>query len=90
MSQIDNIASHLPSLKRKLTIWAIRSVIVVAAAYAIVAMHGPAWLITVAWVYVGATLVLAFVMSWFAQRLIARSQAQNASAASEAGKPDTD
>ncbi|OIP86917.1 MAG: hypothetical protein AUK37_02420 [Rhodobacterales bacterium CG2_30_65_12] len=56
-------AGWMPSRKRKLTIWAIRSLIVVLAAYGIVAMNGPAWLIWVAWAYVALTLVLAFVLT---------------------------
>ena len=57
------LASWMPSRSKKLKIWAIRSVLVVAAAYAIVAMNGPEWLPWAAWAYVALTLVLAFVLT---------------------------
>jgi len=57
------VAAGMPDRKKKLKIWAIRSVIVIAAAYAIVAMHGPSWLIWLGWAYVALTLVLAFVLT---------------------------
>ncbi len=59
----NSLADWMPSRSRKLKIWAIRSVIVIAAAYGIVALNGPAWLIWVAWAYVALTLVLAFVLT---------------------------
>lgn len=57
------LSANLPTRKKKLTIWAIRSVIAVGAAYAIVAMNGPGWLVWAAWAYVAVTLALAFVLS---------------------------
>lgn len=60
---LDVLAESMPSRAKKLKIWAVRSVIVVAAAYAVVAMNGPAWLIWAAWIYVALTLVLAFVLT---------------------------
>jgi len=51
--------SRAERLKR----WAIRSVIVVAVAYGIVYLNGPAWLIWLAWAYVALTLVTAFLLA---------------------------
>ncbi|GKY86148.1 hypothetical protein [Sinisalibacter aestuarii] len=59
----SNLASWMPSRGKKLKIWAIRSVIVVAAAYGIVALNGPGWLIWLAWAYVAVTLVTAFLLT---------------------------
>jgi len=53
-------SSWMPDRRTKLRIWAIRSVIVIAAAYAFVAMGVASWLIWVAWAYVALTLGLAF------------------------------
>jgi hypothetical protein len=57
------LASWMPSRRKKLKIWAIRSVIVVAVAYGIVYLNGPAWLIWFAWAYVALTLVTAFLLT---------------------------
>jgi fatty acid desaturase len=51
------------SRAQRLRRWAIRSVIVVAVAYGIVYLNGPAWLIWLAWAYVALTLVTAFLLS---------------------------
>lgn len=53
----------MPSRKAKLKIWAIRSVVVVVAAYIFVAAGVGAWFIWAAWAYVAVTLVLAFVLT---------------------------
>jgi fatty acid desaturase len=63
LNALSMIAAGMPSRRQKLKIWAIRSVIVIAAAYGIVSLNGPAWLIWLAWAYVALTLVLAFVMT---------------------------
>jgi len=53
----------MPGRKEKLRIWAIRSVIVILAAYLFVRMGVGAWFIWAAWAYVALTLVLAFVLT---------------------------
>ena len=53
----------MPSRKAKLKIWAIRSVIVIVAAYIFVRMGVGSWFIWAAWAYVAVTLVLAFVLT---------------------------
>ena len=53
----------MPSRKAKLKIWAIRSLIVIVAAYIFVRMGVGSWFISVAWAYVALTLVLAFVLT---------------------------
>ncbi len=57
------LTALMPSRKAKLKIWAIRSVIVVLAAYLFVRMGVGAWFIWAAWAYVAVTLVLAFVLT---------------------------
>jgi len=57
------LSAMMPSRKAKLKIWAIRSVIVVVAAYVFVRMGVGPWFIWAAWAYVAATLVLAFVLT---------------------------
>jgi hypothetical protein len=59
----SGLSGWMPSRSRKLKIWAVRSVIVIAAAYGVVALNGPVWLIWAAWAYVALTLVLAFVLT---------------------------
>jgi len=58
-----DLASWMPTRKRKLKIWAVRSVIALALAYGIVSMNGPSWLIWVAWAYVALTLATAFLLT---------------------------
>lgn len=62
-SLTDDLAGWMPTRSKKLKIWAIRSVIVVAAAYGVVAMNGPSWLIWLAWAYVALTLATAFLLT---------------------------
>lgn len=69
-SNLKAAAQSFPDLKKKLKIWAIRSVIVVVLAYVIVAFNGPTWLIWAAWIYVGVTLVTGIAMSLYAQKLL--------------------
>jgi len=57
------LSGLMPSRQKKLKIWAIRSVIVVLAAYLFVRMGVGAWFIWAAWAYVAVTLVLAFVLT---------------------------
>ena len=57
------LSALMPSRRAKLKIWAIRSLIVVVAAYIFVRMGVGAWFIWVAWAYVAVTLVLAFVLT---------------------------
>ena len=57
------LSALMPSRKAKLKIWAIRSVIVIVAAYIFVSVGVGAWFIWAAWAYVAATLVLAFVLT---------------------------
>jgi hypothetical protein len=58
-----DFSTWMPDRKRKLKIWAIRSVVVVLAAYGIVWMNGPSWLIWLAWAYVALTLATAFLLT---------------------------
>ncbi|MCB1328074.1 MAG: hypothetical protein KDK28_00780 [Maritimibacter sp.] len=60
---VGGLTALMPSRKAKLKIWAIRSVIVVLAAYLFVRMGVGAWFIWAAWAYVAVTLVLAFVLT---------------------------
>ena len=53
----------MPSRKAKLKIWAIRSLIVIVAAYLFHRAGVGTWFIWAAWAYVAATLVLAFVLT---------------------------
>ena len=53
----------MPTRKAKLKIWAIRSVIVIVAAYIFVRMGVGSWFLWAAWAYVALTLVLAFVLT---------------------------
>lgn len=80
MSQIESVAASLPSMKRKLAIWAVRSIISVAIAYGVVELNGPGWLIPVAWIYVAASLVIGVAMTLYAQKLVGRSQERDLSA----------
>ena len=57
------LSGLMPSRKAKLKIWAIRSVIVIVAAYIFVAAGVGPWFIWAAWAYVAVTLVLAFVLT---------------------------
>jgi len=52
--------SWMPNRRTKLRIWAIRSLIVIVAAYIFVSLGVASWLIWVAWAYVALTLGLAF------------------------------
>ena len=60
---VGGLTALMPARKTKLKIWAIRSVIVVLAAYLFVRMGVGAWFIWAAWAYVAVTLVLAFVLT---------------------------
>lgn len=55
--------SWMPDRRTKLKIWAIRSVIVIIAAYVFVWAGVASWLIWAAWAYIALTLVLAFVLT---------------------------
>jgi len=57
------LGALMPSRKAKLKIWAIRSGVVIVAAYVFVRMGVGPWFIWAAWAYVGLTLVLAFVLT---------------------------
>ena len=57
------LSALMPSRKAKLKIWAIRSLIVIVAAYIFVRMGVGSWFIWAAWAYVAVTLVLAFVLT---------------------------
>jgi hypothetical protein len=81
---IGVFASSMPSMKKKLVIWAVRSVIAVALAYGIVALNGPGWLIPAAWIYVGVSLLTSVGMVLYAQRLMSRAQARAEAAADAA------
>ncbi len=63
MKSTGTLSALMPSRKAKLKIWAIRSLIVVLAAYLFVRMGVGAWFIWAAWAYVAVTLVLAFVLT---------------------------
>ena len=57
------LSGLMPSRQKKLKIWAIRSVIVIVAAYIFVRMGVGSWFLWVAGAYVALTLVLAFVLT---------------------------
>ena len=57
------LSGMMPSRQKKLKIWAIRSLIVIVAAYLFVRMGVGPWFIWAAWAYVAVTLVLAFVLT---------------------------
>ena len=58
-----SLSGLMPSREKKLKIWAIRSVIVIVAAYIFVAAGVGSWFLWAAWAYVALTLVLAFVLT---------------------------
>ena len=57
------LSGLMPSRQKKLKIWAIRSVIVIVAAYIFVAAGVGSWFLWAAWAYVALTMVLAVVLT---------------------------